>query len=49
MEGRAMVSSADVTERLMARFEGQIPLPMVGEVVRRAARSRAGDRADALR
>jgi hypothetical protein len=25
-EARAMVSSADVTERLMARFEGQVPL-----------------------
>ncbi len=37
-----MVSSADVTERLMARFEGQVPLPMVGEVVRRVLRERDG-------
>jgi len=42
MEGRAMGSSADVTERLMARFEGQIPLPMVGEVVRRVLREHDG-------
>jgi len=42
MEGRAMVSSADVTERLMARFQGQIPLPMVVEVVRRVLREHDG-------
>ena len=37
-----MVSSADVTERLMARFEGQIPLPMVVEVVRGVLREHDG-------
>ncbi len=37
-----MVSSADVTERLMARFQGQIPLPMVVEVVRRVLREHDG-------
>ncbi len=37
-----MVSSADVTERLMARLQGQIPLPMVVEVVRRVLRERHG-------
>jgi len=39
MEGRVMVSSADVTERLMARFEGTVPLTTVGEVVRRCCAS----------
>jgi hypothetical protein len=42
MEGRVMVSSADVTERLMARFEGTVPLTTVGEVVRRVLREHHG-------
>ncbi len=37
-----MVSSADVTERLMARFEGTVPLTTVGEVVRRVLREHHG-------
>ncbi len=37
-----MVSSADVTERLMARLQGQIPLPTVVEVVRRVLREHDG-------
>jgi len=35
-------SRADVTEALIARFEGRIPLTMVGEVVRQVLREHDG-------